>query len=46
MGKVLAVCRSDNKGTVKKPIQEGLIQEDYGLLGDAHAELTSNGRSA
>jgi MOSC domain-containing protein YiiM len=38
MGKVLAVCRSDNKGTVKTPIAEGVIQEDFGLAGDAHAE--------
>lgn len=39
MGKILAVCRSDNKGTVKDPISEGLLQEDFGLVGDAHAEL-------
>jgi MOSC domain-containing protein YiiM len=39
MGKILAVCRSDNKGTVKEPIAVGLIQEDFGLMGDAHAEL-------
>ncbi len=39
MGKILAVCRSENKGTVKEPVMEGLIQEDFGLIGDAHAEL-------
>jgi MOSC domain-containing protein YiiM len=39
MGKILAICRSDNKGTVKEPIAVGLIQEDFGLMGDAHAEL-------
>jgi len=38
MGKILAVCRSDNKGTVKHPIAEGIIKEDFGLTGDAHAE--------
>ena len=38
MAKILAVCRSDNKGTVKIPIDEGLFKEDFGLTGDAHAE--------
>jgi MOSC domain-containing protein YiiM len=38
MGRILAVCRSDHKGTVKKPITEGSIQEDFGLSNDAHAE--------
>ena len=38
MAKILAVCRSDRKGTVKDPIDEGLIEQDFGLKGDAHAE--------
>ena len=38
MAKILAVCRSDHKGTVKDPIAEGRIEEDFGLKGDAHAE--------
>jgi MOSC domain-containing protein YiiM len=38
MGKILAVCRSDNKGTVKHPVPEGNIKEDFGMLSDAHAE--------
>lgn len=37
MARIVAVCRSDKKGVSKKPIDEGLIKEDYGLVGDAHA---------
>jgi MOSC domain-containing protein YiiM len=40
MGKILAVCRSDNKGTVKEPVSEGEIREGFGLVGDAHADCT------
>jgi len=40
MAKILAVCRSDNKGTVKHQIAEGLVREDFGLAGDAHAEAS------
>ncbi|GAB4113035.1 MAG: MOSC domain-containing protein [Candidatus Caldatribacteriota bacterium] len=35
-GKILAVCRSKEKGTVKVDIKEGLLLENYGLQGDAH----------
>jgi len=35
MGKVIAVCTSEEKGTIKEVIAEGIFQEDYGLLGDA-----------
>jgi MOSC domain-containing protein YiiM len=38
MGKILAVCRSERKGTVKERIAEGFFEEDFGLSGDAHAE--------
>jgi MOSC domain-containing protein YiiM len=38
MGKILAVCRSDSKGTVKHPVPEGNIKVDFGMLSDAHAE--------
>ena len=37
MARIVAVCRSDKKGTSKDPIDEGLFKEDYGLMGDAHA---------
>lgn len=36
-GKVLAVNISEKKGVIKTPIEEGFFQEDYGLVGDAHA---------
>lgn len=36
-GKILAVCQSKEKGTVKVDIREGLLLEDYGLQNDAHA---------
>ena len=39
MGKIVAVCWSETKGVVKKPIAEGVLKEDFGLTGDAHAEL-------
>jgi MOSC domain-containing protein YiiM len=38
MAKILAVCSSERKGTVKMPIDEGSFLEDFGLEGDAHAE--------
>lgn len=36
-GKILAVCWSEKKGTVKTEIKEGLLIKDFGLEGDAHA---------
>ncbi|MGG7144622.1 MOSC domain-containing protein [Clostridium nigeriense] len=37
MCKVLAVCTSKHKGTLKKEINEGNFIEDFGIEGDAHA---------
>ena len=37
MGKILAVCISEHKGTVKKAIDCGTMIADFGLKGDAHA---------
>lgn len=37
MGKVLAICISEKKGTLKTEIKEGKFIEDFGLEGDAHA---------
>lgn len=42
MAKILAVCRSRQKGTPKEDIIEGFIQENYGLTDDAHADSTSH----
>lgn len=38
MAKVLVVCRSKKKGTKKEAIAEGVFEQDYGLVGDAHAD--------
>lgn len=36
-GKVVAVCVSDKKGTVKKNVGSGMLRVNWGLEGDAHA---------
>ncbi|MBI2852029.1 MAG: MOSC domain-containing protein [Chloroflexi bacterium] len=38
MSHIIAVCRSEKKGTVKMPIDEGVIREDFGMVDDAHAD--------
>ena len=35
--RIMAVCRSEEKGTKKKPGNEGVLRENYGLMKDAHA---------
>ncbi len=40
--KVIAVCRSEEKGTKKGIIGEGILREDYGLIGDAHADCCTH----
>jgi len=42
MASVVAVCSSKKKGTRKLPIAEGVLQEDHGLVGDAHAGVLPN----
>ena len=37
MGKVIAVCISEKKGTQKHPVQEAEFIEDWGIKNDAHA---------
>ncbi|MDF2800964.1 MAG: transposase [Anaerocolumna sp.] len=36
MGKVIAVCISEKRGTSKKDIKEGTFIEGFGIEGDAH----------
>ena len=43
MGKVIAVCISEKKGTQKHPVKEAEFVEDWGIKNDAHA---GNDRSA
>lgn len=42
MARVIAVCRSDNKGTKKQNVKEGLLKEDFGLVSDAHADCCTH----
>jgi molybdopterin adenylyltransferase len=42
VGIVTAVCISKRKGTSKKPVAEGVLVENYGLVGDAHAGQNIN----
>ena len=42
MPKIVAVCTSEEKGTRKKAVNEGLFREDYGLVGDAHADCCTH----
>ncbi|MBL7124912.1 MAG: MOSC domain-containing protein [Dehalococcoidales bacterium] len=40
--RVVAVCRSKEKGTKKEAITEGVLKEDYGLISDAHADCCTH----
>ena len=40
--KVIAICKSKEKGTRKGIIAEGTFREDYGLIGDAHANCCTH----
>jgi FdhD protein len=42
MAKIIAVCKSKKKGTKKKAGTEGILKEDYGLVGDAHADCCTH----
>ena len=42
MARVVAVCTSKKKGTRKQSVAEGLLKEEHGLVGDAHAGVLPN----
>jgi len=42
MVKIIAVCTSEKKGTKKEVVKEGVFREDYGLIGDAHADCCTH----
>jgi len=42
MAKIVAVCKSKKKGTRKKAVAKGILKEDYGLVGDAHADCCTH----
>ncbi len=37
MGKILAICTSEKKGTLKNEVKEAKFIEDFGIENDAHA---------
>jgi len=42
MARIIAVCSSKKKGTRKETIAEGVLKEDYGLIGDVHADCCTH----
>jgi FdhD protein len=42
MARIVAVCKSKQKGTRKKAGAEGVLKQDYGLVGDAHADCCTH----
>ncbi|MFC1942140.1 MOSC domain-containing protein [Chloroflexota bacterium] len=42
MPSVVAVCTSKKKGTKKQPVAEIIIKEDFGVMGDAHADCLTH----
>ncbi|HXZ30290.1 MAG TPA: MOSC domain-containing protein [Dehalococcoidia bacterium] len=42
MAKIIAVCNSKEKGTRKQAGTKGILKEDYGLVGDAHADCCTH----
>ena len=42
IARIIAVCKSDKKHIKKQDVREGLLKEDFGLVGDAHADCCTN----
>lgn len=42
MAKIIAVCKSEKKGTGEKVVSEGFFKKDFGLIGDAHADRSTH----
>jgi MOSC domain-containing protein YiiM len=42
MARVIAVCKSEKKGTKKKDVGAGLLKAEFGLVGDAHADCCTH----
>ena len=42
MAKIIAVCRSEKKGTKKENVIKGFLKEDFGLVDDAHADCCTH----
>lgn len=37
MGKIVAICVSQEKGQQKKPVESAFLRAEHGIVGDAHA---------
>ena len=42
MARIIAVCRSKEKGIKKAIVAKGILREDYGLISDAHADCCTH----
>lgn len=42
MASIIAVCQSKKKGTRKQDVKEGVLETNYGLAGDAHADCCTH----
>ena len=42
MAEIIAVCTSKKKGTKKKNVGKAILKNDYGVIGDAHADCTTH----
>lgn len=40
--KIIAICKSKRKDTKKRPAAVGVLREDYGVIGDAHAKCCTH----
>lgn len=38
MARIIAVCKSAEKGTKKEVVTNSILRENYGFIGDAHAD--------
>lgn len=36
MGKILAICTSPRRGTLKTPVPSAVLAPEWGIVGDAH----------
>ena len=36
MGKILAICTSLRRGTLKTPVPSAVLTPEWGIVGDAH----------
>jgi len=42
MARIVAVCKSKEKGTRKEDVARGVLKQDFGLTGDAHADCCTH----